>query len=254
MAKIHIAISTTTPTLEIQAQALAQQLHLPLAMNNTQDFDYLLILTPEYLGLQKTGSKLLPLYVDFLAGKMQYRRQHTHFRHELLARALGLKSATNPRIIDATAGLARDSFTLACLGFEIQLLERSPIIYALLQDGIRRALTDPIVAPIINRLQLTQTDAIRWLKKLTATERPEIIYLDPMFPERVKSALVKKEMRILHDIIGDDTDAHLLLKTALACATKRVVVKRPRLANPLADTAPTLTMKGSSSRFDIYLL
>jgi 16S rRNA (guanine1516-N2)-methyltransferase len=164
---------------------------------------------------------------------------------------MGLKSHSTPKILDATAGLGRDSFILASLGFEITLLERSPIIHALLEDGIKRAGADAETAPIVERMHLIQTDAIHWMQ----THAPfDIIYLDPMFPERNKSALVKKEMRIFQDVIGDDADANALLTAALACATKRVVVKRPRLAAYLAELTPSFSQTGSSSRFDIYLI
>lgn len=190
--------------------------------------------------------------VDFLSGKMKYRRQHTSLRREALARALGLKNIMpHPTIIDATAGLARDSFILAALGFEVTLLERSPVIHALITDGMQRALKDPETAPIIARMHLIQADAISWLKN--HDPRPDLIYLDPMFPERKKSALPKKNMRIFHEIVGDDLDAAALLETALACAASRVVVKRPRLAATLAGPRPSFSISGSSSRFDVYL-
>lgn len=189
--------------------------------------------------------------IDFLSKAMKYRRQQASLRREALARALGLKAKSKPSIVDATAGLAQDSFILACLGFKVTLLERSPIIYALLMDGMKRAEQDATVAPIIQRMHLLHVDAINWLKK---TIPPDIVYLDPMFPLRKKTALPKKEMRLFHTIVGNDLDADLLLTTALTCAAQRVVVKRPRLAQTLADIAPTFSLKGSSSRFDIYIL
>lgn len=244
-----IAVTNTTPELEKQAQQLAHQLQLPFTQN-PNEYDFLLIQTPEFLGLQKNNSKTLPLYVDFLSAEMNRRRTQASLRREALARALGLKANTQPKIVDATAGLGRDSFILACLGFEVQMLERSPIVCALLQDGLNRASQDIKIAPIISRLQLIQTDAGSWLK---TAERPDLIYLDPMFPERRKSALVKKNMQFFQEIIDEEEDADALLKIALTCANKRVVVKRPRLAQPLAGTVPTFNLSGSSSRFDIYL-
>ncbi len=242
-----ISVYTSHSALEPAARQLAQQLQLPFSA----EADYWLLLTPDYLGLQATKEKSLPFYIDFLSGKMQYRRKSASLRREALARALGLKNNTQPTIVDATAGLARDSFILAVLGFEVQLLERSPIIYALVHDALQRAMKNAELAPIVQRMRLIQADAITWLK---TAEKPDIIYLDPMFPERKKSALVKKEMRIFHDVIGDDVDADALLQTALACATQRVVVKRPRLAPALAGIKPSYTLSGSSSRFDIYLI
>lgn len=250
MLKPTLGVTSSTPDLQPQAKALAKQLDL-LYIDDAKQVDYLLQLTPKHLGLIKTNEKTLPLFVDFLSGKLTYRRQHASLRNEALARALGLNHQASPVIVDATAGLARDSFILASLGFDVQLLERSPIIHALLQDGIQRAQANSHVAPIVNRLHLFQTDAISWLKQ--QTQPIDIIYLDPMFPERQKSASVKKEMRIFQDLIGDDVDADILLETALACAQKRVVVKRPRLAEPIKGLTPSFSLKGSSSRFDIYL-
>lgn len=215
---------------------------------------YQLIETPKGIALQKSGAKSKPLYIDFLTGKANYRRLHTSLRREALARAMGLKSNVKTSIIDATAGLGRDSFMLASLGFEVTLLERSSIIHTLLEDALRRARLDEKTAPIIERMHLIQTNAVDWMQKLAPENRPDIIYLDPMFPERSKSALVKKDMRYFHDIVGEDIDSAELLPAALACATKRVVVKRPRLAEHLAGLSPAFSQEGSSSRFDVYMI
>jgi 16S rRNA (guanine1516-N2)-methyltransferase len=248
-----INIATRFPDLEPKAIALAKRLALPYVENLVPAADYSLLLTPDHLCLQDNHSKSLPLIIDFLSPQTTYRRQRTSLKRETLARAMGLKNHTTPKIVDATAGLGLDSFILACLGFEVTLLERSPIIQALLEDGIQRAQLDPTVAPIANRLHLITQDTTLWLQTLTEDAHPDIIYLDPMFPTRTKSALVKKEMRIFHDIVGDDPDADQLLRLALTCAAKRVVVKRPRLATHLADLTPSFSQTGSSCRFDIYL-
>jgi 16S rRNA (guanine1516-N2)-methyltransferase len=252
---VTIAVSPLSPSVEALAMTLAQQLNLPLALKQQERYDYLLVLAADYIKLQKTTGTSLPLYVDFLSGKMNYRSQHISLKSEALVRAMGLKNKTNPTIVDATGGWASDSFTLVSLGFEITVLERSPIIYTLIANGIERAQKDFDVAVKMNRMRLVQADAITWLQQLKIEERPDIIYLDPMFPERKKSALSKQKMRVLHDIVGEDADAETLLKVALTCATKRVVVKRPRLAETLvaASPAPSFSLSGSSSRFDVYL-
>lgn len=190
--------------------------------------------------------------IDFLSAQITYRRKHTSLRKEMLAKALGLKTNSPKKIIDATAGLARDSFILASLGFEVTLIERSLIIFDLIKTAMSLANQDDDVAPIIQRMHLINADSISWLAKLKT--RPEIIYLDPMFPLSKKSALSKKDMRQFHDIVGDDLDADALLKSALACATERVVVKRPRLAKAIGDVKPSFSMVGSSNRFDVYLV
>jgi 16S rRNA (guanine1516-N2)-methyltransferase len=246
---ISIAVTTTTSELEQAANVLAERLHLPYISDNLANYTYLLILTPSHLGLQKVNSPANPLIIDFLSKKMAYRRQHATLRNEIIARALGLKNKLPRHIIDATAGLCRDSFILATLGFEINIIERSPIIFALIEDAIARARKDTKTQAIIERLHPIQANANDWLKNQTA----DVIYLDPMFPERKKSALSKQDMRIFHDVVGDDGDADELLTIALTCAKQRVVVKRPRLAAPLCGLIPSFSMEGSSNRFDIYL-
>jgi len=245
---LNLAVATSFPALEPDARLLAGKLNLPMAEG--KQYDYLLVLTPDYLGLQKCGSKALPVFVDFLSIEMNRRRKQASLKREALARALGLKGQSSAKIVDATAGLGRDSFILACLGFEVILLERSPIVFALLKDGLNRASQNEQLAPIIARMHLIQTDALSWLK----TTQPDLVYLDPMFPEKRKSALVKKNMQFFQEIIGNDVDAETLLQTALTCANNRVVVKRPRLAAPLAGQEPAFCLEGSSSRFDVYLI
>ena len=205
----------------------------------------MLNLIPLFFGLHQ-------LIIDFLSKKLTYRRKQATVKNEILARALGLKKTSLPRIIDATAGLAQDSFMIACLGFEVTLIERSPAVYDSINEAMMRAKQDTALLPIMNRMNLIQADSIIYLSSLKPDERPDIIYLDPMFPERKKSALNKKAMRVLHDLVGEDLDANQLLHAALACASNRVVVKRPRLAEPLGGTKPSYSIIGNSSRFDIY--
>jgi 16S rRNA (guanine1516-N2)-methyltransferase len=154
-------------------------------------------------------------------------------------------------MLDATAGLGRDAFVLAELGCSVTLIERQALIAALLEDGLLRAQADPEVAPIVARMCLLCGNAIE-LMAAWASEPPQVIYLDPMFPHRDKSALVKKEMRLFRPLAGNDDDAPALLAAALKLATHRVVVKRPRKAPAIAGEKPGYVLEGKSSRFDIY--
>jgi 16S rRNA (guanine1516-N2)-methyltransferase len=249
-----ISVFTDSEALLPRALILAQRLKLPLTQSKSGTEDYLLIVAESFIGLQLPGTRSKPFYIDFLSKQLTYRRQRATVKRETLARALGLKSNSTPSIVDATAGLGRDSYILSALGFTVTLLERIPIIHVLLEDAMLRATAEPTTAALIERMHLIQTDALIWMQECKNQSRPEIIYLDPMFPQREKSALAKKEMRIFHDIIGPDHDAALLLPAALSCATKRVVVKRPRLAENLAGIDPSFSQEGSSSRFDIYIL
>jgi len=261
----HVQVWATETALQPAARALAAALDLPYlaqappfpSCENNQDTApaLLLCVTAQRLELRECRVRAAgPVFVDFGGGALDYRRRHSHGRKQPLARACGLKPGHNPRILDATAGLGRDGFLLAGLGCEVQLLERSPVIAALLADGLRRAAQDVNLAELLaGRLTLTQADARCWLPSLAAAERPAVIYLDPMYPHRQKTALVKKDMRIFRSLLGNDEDAPDLLAAALACATARVVVKRPKGAEPVRGPAPSLHIASPNTRFDVYL-
>ncbi|MFC4161111.1 class I SAM-dependent methyltransferase [Chitinimonas lacunae] len=192
-----------------------------------------------------------PVWVDFVAGRADWRRRHGGGRGQGVAKACGLKNGT-PRVLDATAGLGRDAFVLASLGCHLDLVERSPVAAALLEDGLARAAADAEVGPIVARMRLWHRDAASALADWHG-ERPEVIYLDPMFPEKNKSALSKKEMQAFQTVIGPDLDADALLAPARALANSRVAVKRPRHAPWLAGVEPGLVYQGDSVRYDVYL-
>ncbi len=168
----------------------------------------------------------------------------------MIAKAVGVGTGIRPSVLDATAGLGRDAFVLATLGCAVTLIERQPLIAALLEDGLRRATGDKEVGAIVARMTLLKGNAIELMRKMD--EAPQVIYLDPMFPHRDKSALVKKEMRIFRPLVGDDPDAPALLEAALELASHRVVVKRPRKAPPIEGAKPSYSLDGKSSRYDIY--
>ena len=136
------------------------------------------------------------------------------------------------------------------------MFERQPIVAALLADGLQRLRSsgDEQELAIAQRLSLHQGDSLTCVAALAEQEAPDVIYLDPMFPERGKSAKVKKSMAFFHQLVGSDDDAAALLPLALATAGYRVVVKRPRHAPPLADIKPGLCFEGKSTRFDVYPL
>lgn len=217
-----------------------------------------LLVDEEGLALQALDKPLPgPVRVDFVSGTLRWRLAHGGGRGEMVAKACGLKKDFIPRVLDCTAGLGRDGLILASLGCEVALCERSPLIAALLEDGLARAAQSAELTPIVTRMHLQQGDALSVLTGLAGAapeQRPEVVYLDPMFPHREKSALVKKDMRVFRTVVGEDLDADALLEPALAVARKRVVVKRPARAPYLAGRKPSLELSGQSSRFDIYLV
>jgi 16S rRNA (guanine1516-N2)-methyltransferase len=192
--------------------------------------------------------------VDFASDALTFRRLHGGGKKEAIARAIGLKGKNSLHVLDATAGLGRDAFVLASLGCVVDMIERSPIVAALLQDGLKRAACDAQLSTWMPaKMQLFHGIAaellIDWPHK-----KPDVVYLDPMFPHRKKNAAVKKEMRLFQQLLGPDEDADLLLEPALVLAKKRVVVKRPSGAPFLAGKKPHIEMSGKANRFDVYLI
>ncbi len=217
---------------------------------------YELIHTPKGLGLylESSDTSQKPLIVDFSSGKLNFRKQKATTKNEAIAKAVGLKKGTPCTIIDATAGLGQDAFILASLGAELILLERSAIVAALLRDGLDRL---PHL-DIRSRMHLIEIDACTYLGTLPPSDYPDVIYCDPMFPQRQKSALVKKEMQYLQAILDKEPiqsvfDTEQLLALAIEKAKKRVVVKRPRLAPCLIGPKPNFNYLSKNNRFDIYL-
>ncbi|WP_114192954.1 16S rRNA (guanine(1516)-N(2))-methyltransferase RsmJ [Edaphovirga cremea] len=211
-----------------------------------------LVLTPERLELRKRDEpKLGAIFVDFVTGAMAHRRRFGGGRGEAVAKAVGIKGSYLPDVVDATAGLGRDAFVLAALGCTVRMLERNPVVAALLDDGLQRGYRDAEIGPWLQqRLTLLHASSLTALADIAP--RPQVVYLDPMYPHRQKSALVKKEMRVFQSLVGPDLDADGLLAPARALATKRVVVKRPDYAPPLANVPAQAAVTTKSHRFDLY--
>ncbi len=195
------------------------------------------------------------IHVDFTRGVLAHRQRFGGGRGQAIAKAIGLKQGRTPSVLDVTAGLARDAWVLATLGCKVTLVERSAVLAALLHDGILRAQTHAASASILrNNFTLHQQDAVYYMQTLTDAARPDVIYIDPMYPERKKSALVKKDMQILQHLLGKDDNATSLLATALGCARKRVVVKRPAHADVVAGDKPATSISSKNTRYDIYAI
>lgn len=251
----EVMVIAREPELEGAARRLASRFGLTFDEAGNGGSAYQLVLTSERLELRSNLNRQGPVYVDFTGGAVAHRQRFGGGRKQLIARAVGMKKGESPRILDATAGMARDAFVLACLGSEVTLIERSPVIAALLENGLQRAENHIELGELVReRLSLNYGDALDVMRHLVGDKRPDVIFLDPMFPEKAKSALVKKEMRVFRDIAGKDTDADKLLPVALKKALKRVVVKRPLYAGWLNDLKPTMEMKSGKQRFDIYII
>ncbi|AWX15419.1 16S rRNA (guanine(1516)-N(2))-methyltransferase [Mergibacter septicus] len=194
------------------------------------------------------------VYVDFVTGVMAHRRKFGGGRGEAVAKAVGIKQGYLPTVLDATAGLGRDAFVLASIGCQVDLIERNSVVSALLADGLQRAYQDPEIGGFMQeRMRLLPFSTIMALQAEQGKKLYDVVYLDPMYPHKQKSALVKKEMRVFQHLVGADLDADLLLEPALNLARKRVVVKRPDYAPFLAEKKPSFSHTTKNHRFDIYL-
>ena len=212
-----------------------------------------LVYDDQRLGLKDfTQPKTGAVVVDFSTDAMQYRAKQGSIKNESIAKAVGIKGGQPISVVDATAGLGRDAFMLMSLGASVTLLERSPIVAALLADGIDRAQRDGLLSDGGKYFSLLPGQASKLLNHWK-DDPPDVIYLDPMFPHKKKSALVKKEMRLFQRLLGADNDADELLAPALTLARKRVVVKRPDYAPFLCEQKPSMQIKSKKHRFDVYL-
>jgi 16S rRNA (guanine1516-N2)-methyltransferase len=235
------------------AQTLAASLSLDCVTQIPDDADLILSLTPEGLFLLKPQEKKMgALTVNFADGALTWRRNHGGGTGQAIAKAIGLKSKKNLSVLDATAGTGTDSFVLAALGCQVQMIERHPIVAALLQDALSRAQQMDEVYDITQNMSLHTGSAVEYMKAQDP-DSFDVVYLDPMFPHSGKNAQVKKSMQYFRDMVGKDEDADDLLEPALNAAKYRVVVKRPRKSPYLMDRKPTLSHEGKANRFDIYV-
>ena len=169
-------------------------------------------------------------------------------KKDLLAHAVGKKTHS---IVDATTGWAQDSLALFRMGYTLTCVERSPVMVALIHDGLTRlAQKEWVTKRELAVPDLLAGNAIERLS--TLPEKPDCIYLDPMFPPKRKAtAATRKSMAILRDILGDDLDRNALFDAAMAAAGRRVVVKSPDYAEPRGGK-PSESHQGKLLRYDVY--
>lgn len=250
---------------EHSALVIADNLNLPIQsfaapfkafIKYDKNDDIVLVFDEKGLGLYDLSlNGAEAIRVDLQQGQLGFRLQQERARHEMVVKACGLNKYPAPvLVLDATAGLLRDTAVLAAAGAQVQVFERQPIIAALIRDGLQRAASTPELAALVAHIHFQQGNTLHYLQAQNLPRIPNIIYLDPMFPEREKSALVKKEMRIFKHLMGTDDDADELFLAAMAIKPKRVVVKRPKIAPPLAERAPSYCVEGKSGRFDVYIV
>ncbi|WP_198677930.1 class I SAM-dependent methyltransferase [Aliidiomarina shirensis] len=250
-----VPLLAAEPELQSAAAALAAEFGLP---TTDTEADFILELTREGLQLRwRSKPEYQPLILDYTRGAQAWRQQLGGGRQEAVVRALGLGKGFRPKVLDATAGLGRDSLMLGHAGCEVWMLERNPAIHALLHQAVLHLQqfhgdghwSSQRVHVLPAGSLLDKESLHEEFSKL----QPHAVYLDPMFPEREKSAAVKKDMQVLQHLVGADLDADGLLPAALALASCRVVVKRPAKAPFLAGQTPSSQIASKKHRFDVYI-
>jgi 16S rRNA (guanine1516-N2)-methyltransferase len=239
-----------------QAKDFCDANDLPLLKNKSDSYDLQLIFHDDLVELYDRQLNT-SISIDFLKGTLAHRQQFGGGRGQAIAKAIGMRSGVTPSVLDTTAGMAGDAFILATLGCSITLLERSPIIFALIEDAVQRASLSESFAEVLEQgFTIANREANEYIREQVEAgiSPPDVIYIDPMYPHKKKSALVKKDMQILQRLHGTDDNAGELLDIALAYARKRVVVKRPIQAETISEKKPNTCIKSKKTRYDIYTI
>lgn len=256
----NICIANTYPD-KASALSLKQGIAICEKNHGSQWLDWVNDKKDPVLKLAICSNNQGPVFIDFLAGKKAHRRQFGGGKGQPLIRAMGQLEHGLPSVLDATAGMSGDSYVLASLGFKVCMVERSPVVAALINDALERAQAlklelDAELQQSIENLSLVNEDSTTYL--LNHQPGVDTIYMDPMYPEKKKKAAAKKEMQALQQLIGPDIDSENLLESALKTAKFRVVVKRPKGAEPvfcpLNNIKPTSQISSPNTRYDIYVI
>ena len=214
-----------------------------------------LLLDSRGLSLVSAANTKERIRADYIGGRSGYRLSTLAHTAQPVLKAIGYsRERGRMRVLDATAGLGVDGMIMASAGCEVLLLERSEVMAAILEDGLRRVLLQEeaeLKAIVAERIEMLQVDSLTYLRALQGDEF-EVIYLDPMFPGRKKSSMVKKEMRLTRNITDWTDNAQELLEVALQTGIRRVVLKRP-LKAPLVRKDYSMQIKGKSIRFDVFV-
>lgn len=199
-------------------------------------------------GLALVGDGMV-LRADF--ARLLPRLRPDRLGRELLVRAARVRGAEAPTAVDATAGLGEDSLLLAAAGFTVTMFEQDPVIAALLREALERAANEPQLAGVVARMALVEGDSVTGLREMGFS--PDVVFLDPMFPERTKSAAVKKKFQLLHHLERPCDNEDELLDAALAAHPRKIVIKRPPKGPWLAGAKPSHSLAGKAVRYDVIV-
>ena len=221
-----------------------------------QNQDFLLkVADTAQLCLENNDDFNKPFTIDLFNQKLLWRLNHSGKGSEAVCKAV-LSNLDKPIVFDATAGLGRESLILQSVGCKVYMFERNPIIWFLLHTALYSAQNNQSILDSLKNGLPTLTNLGSFKDQVARGEllpSPDVIYYDPMFPQRQKSALVKKDMRVFHELVGFDEDTTEYANFLLTKAKHHLVVKRPSNEEPLKlDLRCSSQVSGKACRFDCY--
>lgn len=188
--------------------------------------------------------------------KSTKRLVFSNLKNELIVKAVQIKGERPEflNVLDATAGFGEDSLLLAGYGFRVILYERNEFVGLLLQNALERAKNDsdnPVLQDAASKMTFIKGDSIAAMNE--KKHDVDVVVLDPMFPERNKSGLIKKKFQLIHEFISPCEEEEILMDAALNSGARKIVVKRPLKAPFLAGVKPNYSVKGKNIRYDVIL-
>ena len=247
--KNRIAVLAGEPESMERAAELAGRLVLPLIddRGHACETEFDLFLVRDRQGLSLQDQQGLSIRGDFT--RMLPRLRQANLQNEFLVKASRLKGLEGvPYAVDATAGLGEDSLILAAAGFQVDLYEHNPIIAELLADALERAAGLPELAETVSRMRLHRGSSLEGLAQME--QAPDLVLLDPMFPARQKSGLIKKKLQLLQKLEIPCPEEAMLLQAAIDSHPRKILIKRPLKGPFLAGVKPHYSLKGKAIRYD----
>ena len=253
--KYKLLVTCSAAQFREEATSLAAHLGVPMTEDPTVAGEAALRLQLDEKGLALAGEDL---HMQGDLSRMLPRLKQANLQGELLVKAAKRRDFEGlPVLWDATAGMGEDSLLLAAAGFRVELFEFDPVIAALLRDSLERARALPDLEEIVSRMHLHEGDSIRAMWELTEGKSnipaPDVILLDPMFPERQKSGMIKKKFQLLQQLESPCGVEEELLEAALAVCPRKVIIKRPAKGPYLAGRKPDYSLPGKAIRYDCIL-
>ncbi|CAL4324601.1 class I SAM-dependent methyltransferase [Buchnera aphidicola] len=213
--------------------------------------EFSLIIHEHRIELKNNANKNIKnIWIDFNHKKMKSYQDDSKIK---IIKAIGIKKKPFLNVIDATAGLGKDSFMMFSYGCTITMIENNPILSILIYDGLKRSYNDPIIGNIIKKKMKHINHSSINIQSLNL-QKPDVIYLDPMFPRKKKKSLPKKHMNTIQNLVKKDSDTQLLFNACKNFAKNRIVVKRKKNFKIISKNKPNYMIYSKKYRFDVYLI